>query len=126
MSSKSSKTSPEVRYTRNLHLMKTEDLMDDVLPTNYLYSKIEVGQDAARFFTDTRHGADFDLRLRMRFIKGFEALLSANPHDGAAVAEAQQECHIVLGIYETLAGQIQEGESSKAQLSAPVDTDTGE
>lgn len=131
-SSKSSEikgaTAPHVKYARNLNHMKTEDLMDDLLPINYLYSKINIAQDAARFFTDSQHGADFDLRLRERFIKGFEALLSANPLDGKAITEAQQECHIVIGIYETLASQIQLGESSKEQLdmSQSNTEDTGE
>lgn len=115
-SSKKSDTAPHVRYARNINHMKTEDLMDDLLPINYLYSKINIAQDAALFFTDTQHGADFDLRLRERFIKGFEALLSANPLDGKAITEAQQECLVVIGIYETIASQIQMGESSKKQL----------
>lgn len=128
-------TSPHVRYVRNfdqvMSQMKTEDLMTDTLSNNFLYSTINVGEQAAHFFTDTVLGADFDRRLRERFLKGFEALLSAPATDAAAVSEAQQACLVVLGIYDTVAAQMQDRLSALQELKTrdayqEDDTDQGE
>lgn len=114
-----SKAAPNVKYVRNLNHMEQsrDDLMSDTLPTNYLYSKIAVGEQAAHFFTETMLGADFDLRLREKYRKGTEALLAANPQDAAAVAAAQLECMTVISIYDILASQIEERQSCTDQLN---------
>lgn len=114
-----SKASPQVKYIRNLdHIdMNQQDLMTETLPTTFLYGKIQVSEQAAHFFTETMLGADFDRRLRERHQKAYEAMLSANPLDGQAVAAAQQECLIVVGIYDMLSQALTEGASCKQQLN---------
>lgn len=115
---RNSKATPNVRYVRNLNHMEqsSDDLMSDTLPTNYLYSKIQVGEQATHFFTETMMGADFDLRLRERYAKGTESLLAANPHDAQAVAAAQLECLTVISIYDMLASQFEQAHSCREQL----------
>lgn len=123
------KANPQVIYTRNLNCMEIsqEQLMTDTLPTNYLYSKINVGEEAAHFFTGTMLGADFDLRLREQFKKGFESLLSANPADAKAVTAAQLECLSVMRVYDMLADEITQAQSAKEQLNADImDDEQGE
>lgn len=114
---KASKATPQVKYVRNLnHVdMNQQDLMAETLPDNYLYAKINVGEQAAHFFTESLLGADFDRRLREKHTKGFEALISANPQDAAAVAAAQLECLVAIGIYDFLSQAIQEGQSARQQ-----------
>lgn len=125
-------TSPHVKYVRNFDQvrgnMKQEDLMTDTLSNDFLYSTINVGEQAAHFFTDTVAGADFDRRLRERFMKGFESLLAAKPTDAAEVAEAQQACLVVIGIYNTIAEQIEDRHSARQELQARdvEDMETGE
>lgn len=91
MSRKPSKADARVKYARNIDQvdMRQGDLMTDTLPTNFLYSKIAVGEQAAAFFTETMLGADFDVRLRQKFQAGFEKLLKANPQNPGEIAEAQ-------------------------------------
>lgn len=127
------KTDARVKYVRNFdqvfNNMKPEDLMTDTLSNDFLYSTINVGEQAAHFFTDSMVGADFDRRLRMKFLKGFEELLAANPTDTAAVAEAQQECLVVINIYQTLAAQIEDRFTAQQDLLAreqSQDMETGE
>lgn len=113
-----SKASPQVKYVRNLnHVdMNQDDLMTQTLPDLYLYAKVNVGEQAAHFFTETLLGADFDRRLRERHQKGYEAMMSANPQDAAAIANAQLECQVVIGIYDMISQALTEGASSKEQL----------
>ncbi len=127
------KTDARVKYVRNFdqvfNNMKPEDLMTDTLSNDFLYSTINIGEQAAHFFTDSMVGADFDRRLRMKFLKGFEALLAANPTDTAAVAEAQQECLVVINIYQTVAAQIEDKHVAQLDVYAreqSQDTETGE
>lgn len=117
--SSKSPTSAHVKYARNInHIdMRQDDLMSDTLPVNYLYSKINIGEDAAHFFTQTLLGADFDVRLREQFTAGFEKLLTANPANTSEIVEAQIACLTVIKIYETIGAQIEEKESSKQQLN---------
>lgn len=114
-------TPPHVKYVRNFDQvkgdMKSEDLMTETLSNDFLYSTINVGAQAAHFFTDTMVGADFDRRMRERFANGFADLLAADPHDAGAVMRAQQECHVVIGIYDTVALQIQERFTAEKELS---------
>ena len=115
---KSSKASSQVIYVRNLDQvdMNQQDLMTETLPTTYLYAKVNVGEQAAHFFTETMLGADFDRRLREKHQLGYEALMSANPQDAAAVQAAQLECLVVVGIYDMINQALTEGNSCKQQL----------
>lgn len=131
MSQTSSKspTNPSVKYARNMNQvdMRSEDLMTDTLPVNYLYSKIAIGEQAAHFFTQSMLGVDFDQRLRMKFTDGFEKLLTANPANPKEIMEAQLACLTVISIYETIGSQIEERESSKQQLNQQqLDEEDGE
>lgn len=130
---KKTETDPRVKYVRNfdsvLGDMKPEDLMTDTLSNDFLYSTMAIGEQAAYFFTDTIVGADFDRRLREKFLKGFEALLAASPTDAVAVSDAQQECLVVLNIYQTVAAQIEDRHTAERELYAREDADdmeTGE
>lgn len=118
MSRKTSKPDARVIYARNIDQvdMRQVDLMTDTLPTNYLYSKIAVGKQAASFFTETMLGADFDVRLRQKFQAGFEKLLKASPQNPGEIAEAQIACMTVIEVYNTIAAQIEEKDSSEQQL----------
>lgn len=116
--SKKRPTDARVKYARNIDQvdMRQGDLMTDTLPTNFLYSKIAVGEQAAAFFTETMLGADFDVRLRQKFQVGFEKLLKANPQNPGEIAEAQIACLTVIEVYNTIGSQIEEKDSSEQQL----------
>lgn len=94
---------------------------DPTMSEEFLIHRIQISQHMAEWVNTSPVAAHLERKIREMFIEGNSALLSANPTDHAAIAEAQVQVLAATKLMSIISEAIEDGAAAKQERATRND-----